>query len=371
MLADLLGVRLVLWMGGAIPTPAPSSLLDSLVSAQVRNDSRTGDGFTLTFNIVKDGPDYSALSGGALDPDVRVWIGVAMGVTPEPLIDGIIENVSVQPSTQPGRSTVTVTGQDVSCMMKRTTKIQKHENQPDSVIFASIIGGYGKYGLVPMPETTTDVPIMTDRTPWQRATDFDFIAQMAQRNGFVFYVEPLTFGSNKAYFGSSPRAGSIQPALTINMGGDSNVTQLSFNNDPLAAVSAESRIVQREARTSIRIPAVPTPRLPPLAARPTMPSRTVTLRDMANRQPGQAVTAALAYAMRQEDTNNCHGTIDGVRYGTVLRARRIVGLRGAGQTHNGLWAVKRVEHQIARGSYTQSFQLSREGTGALLPVVPP
>jgi hypothetical protein len=32
--------------------------------------------------------------------------------------------------------------------------------------------------------------------------------------------------------------------------------------------------------------------------------------------------------------------------------------------------VKSVTHEIAKGSWTQSFQLSRDGTGSLLPVLP-
>jgi phage protein D len=362
---------LVLWMGRSVPRPAPTSLLDALASAQVRNDARTGDGFTLTFNVTKEGDDYGAISGGALDPDTRVWIGVAMGLTPEPLIDGIIENVALAPSEEPGRSTVTVTGHDVGYLLRREEKIRPHGNQPDSTIFEQIIGDYGQYGLQADAQPTSETPSENERIPQQRATDHEFISMMARRNGYVFYVEPLTFGSSKAYFGEPSRSGEAQPALTINMGGDSNVTSLSFNADALAAVAAESRIVNREGRTRTRIQARPSVRQPPLVSRAALPLRTVTLRDSARMQPGQAVKAALAFAMRQPDPHHCHGTVDGVRYGTVLRARRLVGLRGAGRTNNGDWYVNRVEHQIARGSYTQRFQLSREGSGALLPMVRP
>ena len=56
---------------------------------------------------------------------------------------------------------------------------------------------------------------------------------------------------------------------------------------------------------------------------------------------------------------------------SVLRARRLVGVRGAGTTFDGFYWVKQVTHTIKSGSYTQGFKLSREGTGALLPVVAP
>jgi phage protein D len=55
----------------------------------------------------------------------------------------------------------------------------------------------------------------------------------------------------------------------------------------------------------------------------------------------------------------------------VLRARRLVGVRGAGTSYDGFYWVKRVTHTIRSGNYTQQFNVSREGTGALLPVVVP
>lgn len=65
------------------------------------------------------------------------------------------------------------------------------------------------------------------------------------------------------------------------------------------------------------------------------------------------------------------GTLDGARYGSILEPRKLVGLRGAGLAHDGLYMVREVKHQIARGSYTQAFKLAREGLGSTVPVVRP
>ena len=65
------------------------------------------------------------------------------------------------------------------------------------------------------------------------------------------------------------------------------------------------------------------------------------------------------------------GEVDGVRYGKVLRARKLVGVRGAGTSYDGFYYVRRVTHTLRPGEYRQSFTLSRDGTGALLPVVAP
>jgi hypothetical protein len=56
----------------------------------------------------------------------------------------------------------------------------------------------------------------------------------------------------------------------------------------------------------------------------------------------------------------------------VLRARRPVGVRGAGHSYDGDYYVRRVRHVITSGvSYNQQFTISREGIGELLPVVRP
>src|SRR5262249_4101051 len=146
--------------------------------------------FQITVMLSKTQPaDYSLLSG-ALNPATRVIIGVLLGVTPEVLIDGIITHQQHAPSAEPGASTLTVTGKDVSIMLDLDEKNEKYENQPDFLITTQLIAGYAKYGLVPAVTPTTDVPIMLQRIPRQNETDLRFIQRMAQRNGFVFYIEP-------------------------------------------------------------------------------------------------------------------------------------------------------------------------------------
>ena len=60
------------------------------------------------------------------------------------------------------------------------------------------------------------------------------------------------------------------------------------------------------------------------------------------------------------------GSLDVTRYGGVLGARKLVGVRGAGLPYDGLFYVKSVSHEIERGSYKQRFTLARNG---LLPTV--
>jgi hypothetical protein len=50
-----------------------------------------------------------------------------------------------------------------------------------------------------------------------------------------------------------------------------------------------------------------------------------------------------------------------LRYGQVLNARSLVGVRGAGTAFDGMWYVTGVTHHLKRGEYKQDFTLSRNG----------
>jgi hypothetical protein len=64
------------------------------------------------------------------------------------------------------------------------------------------------------------------------------------------------------------------------------------------------------------------------------------------------------------------GELDAVRYGSVLKIRQLVGLRGVGTRYDGLYYVKRVSHRLRPGEYKQSFTLTREGVGATVATLP-
>ncbi|HEX8336390.1 MAG TPA: hypothetical protein VF621_06645 [Pyrinomonadaceae bacterium] len=371
MLASTLGIRLILMVGPTVPLPAPAAVSQALAMCEVTNSADTGDGFQLTFTLAKETADYGLLTSGALDPFNRVVVGVLMGATPEVLIDGVITHHQLTPSNEPGKSTLTVTGKDVGLMLDLEEKNEQYPNQPDSIIVTQLLAQYAQYGLVPQPAPTTDVPIELERVPRQHETDLKFIQRLAQKNGYVFYVEPVTFGVNTAYWGPESRASLPQPALTTNMGHYTNVKSLNFSNDAAAAVGTQGTFVEPITKTAIPIPPLPSLKVPPLAMAPAAPRRTRLMRDTANRNPSSAAVSAVAAATNVADAVTGQGELDAVRYGHVLRARKLVGVRGAGLNYNGLYYVRRVTHRISRGTYTQSFTLSREGTGSLTPVVRP
>jgi|ERR1043166_4139273 hypothetical protein len=372
MLTSLLGIRLIMMIGPTVPLPAPKSVMTALKRVEIKNETEGNDGFEMTFTLGKGKlGEYELLSSGALDPDTRVVIGVVLGVSPEPLIDGVIYHHELAPSNQPGMSTLTVKGRDISVLLDLTEKNETYENQADSVIATRLLSRYAQYGIVPQVTPTSDVPLMVERIPHQSETDLAHLRNLAKRNGFVFYVEPLTIGTSIAYWGPENRVGTPQPRLTVDMGSSENVTVFTPSQDALAPFGTDGSFIEPTTKTSISIPPLPSLRIPPLVRQETQPRRTKLMRCTAGKNASQAASAAFAERMNAPDSVSATGELDTVRYGSILRARRLVGVRGSGKSYDGFYKVRSVTHLIEPGvSYKQNFELTREGTGALLPILP-
>ena len=83
----------------------------------------------------------------------------------------------------------------------------------------------------------------------------------------------------------------------------------------------------------------------------------------------QSIMIGLAKAAQWAEAVTGKGELDVLRYGSVLKARQLVGVRGAGTAYDGLYYVKSVTHKIKAGEYKQSFELSRNGLISTVPQV--
>jgi len=283
------------------------------------------------------------------------------------------------PSNQPGQSTLTVTGEDVSVMMDLVERSVEHPAQDETVIALKIIASYPQFGLIPdvRPPTTIDPPLPVERTPIQHATDRAYLVEMAARFGYVFYVRPgpAPF-TNFAYWGPQERIGVPQPALSVSMGPQTNVDSINFEYNALQPEMVLGSVLDRT--TGVKLPIITLAGTrPPLSAMPALPFNLPNVRTV-QPQPTEGLTYVQAFARALgrtdrslENVATANGEVDGLRYGFALRPRGLVGLRGAGFSYDGIWYVNRVSHKIKRGEYKQSFALSRDGVGSLTPAVIP
>jgi hypothetical protein len=381
----LLGVQLTLLIGPTVAVPAPPPLTEALVGVEVTHSDQGKSGFQLTFQVGRAGLadilDYSLLLNPLLRPFNRVILTVLFNAFPKVLMDGFITAQQLTPSNEPGGSTLTVTGEDVSVMMDLDQKTAEHVGQPESVIAFMILGRYMQYLAMPpviIPPTSLDVPLPTDRIPVQRDTDLNYLNTLAGRFGHVFYVTPgpAPF-QNTAYWGPPDRLAIPQPAISVNMGPATNVESISFQYNALAPTMVLDVLQDSTLNQSLPVITFASTRIPPLALMPALPFNLPNVRKSLLDQQG-GLTIAQAYARAQAKTNastdtvvTATGTLDAMQYGDLLTPRGIVGLRGAGFTYDGLYYVKSVTHSIKKGDYKQRFTLTREGTGSLVPFVRP
>ena len=125
----------------------------------------------------------------------------------------------------------------------------------------------------------------------------------------------------------------------------------------------------RPAPIPIPVPDV-TPLNPPLGLIPPLPKNIEFISETANLNPIQAAVIGLTKAAKSSDAVFGSGTLDVLRYGRLLKARQLVGVRGAGLAFDGLYYVTEVKHRLKRGEYKQDFKLVRNGLISTLPAVP-
>jgi hypothetical protein len=365
-----LGVHAMLWIGKAIPTPPPKAVVDAFVRAEIQTGMDGENGFQITFALGRSNPvDYVLLQSGLIDVSNRVVIGVANGIIPSILIDGIITHHQIQTGARPGEMTLTVSGRDATFAMDLDERREEYQYQPDFTIVGSILARYPEFAFLPDLRPTTSFPIPLQRIPRQSETDLQFIRRMAQRNGYVFHVEPVSFCVNRAYFGPEVRVALPSPALSWGTGPSSNVDSLSFSLDGMAPVATKNSVIEPITKATIPLPTMPSLRVPPLALRAASSLRTIQSSDNAKLQVGDAIGAAVAAVSNTPDAVTANGEVDASRYGGILRPRGLVGLRGVGLSYDGFYYVRRVTHRLERGSYRQGFTISREGTISSVPIV--
>ena len=370
------GFYLTLMMGGFNASPVPQPVVDALTDVQVTSTVGSQGGFQLKFTLGKTLPLQSMLASGYFDPRTRVIIAVTVNGLTEVLMDGIITKQDLTPSSAAGKSTLTVTGLDLTALMDflDLTGIP-YPAIPFFVAVDIILAKYLVLGVVPVVIPTIlslfENPIQSFRK--QVGTDYRFVNAMARAVGAVFYLDPGPQpGKSTAYWGPdiSRLFGSPQPALSINLDASTNLDSLSFSYDGTLATQYLVTII--EPITKIPIP-IPVPSIDllkaPQAAHAPTPLKSKQLKPVASENPIGAALAGLASEFQTSDVISASGELDVLRYGHVFKARQLAAVRGAGPYYDGKYYVKSVTHSIKRGEYKQSFALARGGTGSSISTV--
>lgn len=368
---------LTLLAGPVEAVPVPKPLIDALTSVEVTESATGRSGFQLTFTLADNSilQTLFLLAAGSPIPVLRVILVVTFGGLPQVIMDGIIQHHEVVPDAMQGSSKLVVTGQDLSALMDLIdfSGLPYPGMSPD-VRVLTILAKYGAFGIVPevIPVPIPDIPVPVQQISTHKKTDLAYIEQLAKEAGYVFYITPGPLpGMNQAYWGPQVRIGIPQPSLNVNMDSWTNVESLNFRYQPQASVLPIVFIQDSTTKAVLPIPIPPvTPFNPPLGlAVPVLP-KIEPLTATAKLSPAQALMQGMARAVETADVVTGDGTLDVLRYGQVLRARSLVGVRGAGIAFDGMHFVDSATHRLKPGEYKQSFVLKRNALISNLPLVP-
>jgi hypothetical protein len=371
------GLYMTMLAGPVVAVPPPKPLTDALTAAEVSVSDTGTSGFQLTFTLANSSPLQTLflLAAGSPIPMLRIILVATTGVIPRVLMDGVITHHEITPDAMRGSSTLSITGEDLSAVMNQVdlSGLPFPGMSPDLRVL-TILSKYAAFGVVPLvvPAIAPDVPIPIDKIPTQKGTDLAYIRQLAHEAGYVFYIEPGPMpGVSTAYWGPQIKIGVPQAALNVNMDSWTNVESLSFRYEPQKAVLPIVFLQEPNSKASIPIP-IPSvnPLNPPLGAVIPIPTTVEQLKETAKLSPAQALMIGLARATETGDVVTGEGRLDVMRYGGILSARQLVGVRGAGPGFDGLHYVQKTTHHLKRGEYKQSFTLKRNGIISNLPLVP-
>lgn len=366
------GLYLTLKIGPSKPTPVPREVIEALDRIQVQTTAgETASGFELKFNLGKRQPlDRTFLLAGESSPPsmIRVIIAITANGGSDTLMDGVMTHYELSPGSGSNPSILTIRGKDLTALMDYQENFLPF---PSTSIADRVKAILSKYEFLGIEARVIDEPIKNVqppeiRFPLQAGTDLEYIEELARALSYVFYIEPGPEPERSiAYFGPEVRVGMPQPPLNVDMDALTNVEALDFSFDDEAAEEVNLLYTDPASKvpTAVKRPDVSLVK-PALSLRIPKPKKVKSKRcgeGLAKLSAGEVASQGLAEVARSSDAVTATGSLDVIRYGRILKARRSVSVRGAGEAFDGPYFVKSVTHNIKRGEYKQSFNLARIG----------
>lgn len=314
---------------------------------------------------------------------ISIAFGVGAQDSREPeslvtLLDGYI--TSVEPYFGPQRvpdSTLEICGLDASCLMHFEARVREWKNQTDAEIVKAI---YDSYGFATDVAKTATARHADRSSILQRSTDAEFIRMLGRRNGFECFLEAtdqsITKGNHpgKSMVGHfhAPRLdGSSQPALELAPRAFPSIVSLRARWHSHRPTTIVSRHIDPHTR-KIQTATQDAPKLKKLGSKGRIDllkpkldalAKKASLRPIAfQHQDVPHDEAELRNFASGEFLDNdwlaeASCKVQGLRYETVVRARRLIDITGAGDQLDGPWYVRSAAHAWERDSATDTYEV--------------
>lgn len=346
--------------------PAPAPVLAALQRIEVEDHAALADMLRLRFAL---GVQERASGWTLLDEDyfprlanLKVKVQLGRG-SAQLLANAYVIETRAELANSPGQSALEVVAMDPTVLMNLDEKVKAWPNMADSDIASAV---FGDYGFAAEVESTRLRREERNQTVLQRGTDIRFLKQLALRNGFECYVDTdERSGTVTGHFHPPRLQDEPQGVLAVNLGEATNVNRLRTRFEMLRPAQAQVTGLEVDSGQAQPVQASEASRTSlgrSRAASADRPRRVLLART------GMAGSAELqAYAQAVVDSSAmaiaAEGELNTAAYGALLKARRTVALRGAGQRFSGVYYVDKVVHVLDGGGHLQRFYLRRNALG--------
>lgn len=352
--------------------PAADDLYEHLIRLEIEEDFRKAASFVFRLSLALQ-PDgsWSYLEDERFDLFKKVSIAMGMGSgDATPVLEGYITHLAPHFDPQEELCYLEVRGMDPTCLMNLEEKTITWAAQTHSAIAAAI---FDSYGINPVIE---DTPTIHEGVV-QRGTDIRFLKDLASRNGYDCYVAVDDSGTVNGHFKPFELDASPLPPLAVHFEGETNVQFFDIQvaaTQPMGTagwhLSLEDRSLEQVEKTEYRNAKLGRQTLPEIAR-----SRVESLCS-----PAEGASRALQNhfttldAVDLENTLQssfdhhgwfikAKGIVNGEDYGELIRARRVIPVKGIGIRYGGNYFVTFVKHVLTEGQYAQHIELMRNAWG--------
>lgn len=345
--------------------------IDSIV---VNEDLERGSSFEIRLALCRneDG-SWPHLDDENLRPWNRVTLIAAFPDHADVIMDGYISHV--QPSADPSTGTLSVKiiGVDASYAMnleeKRVVwtedflgKELTYEN-----IARKIIDDYKPLRPVPRDLGETGGGGGEALSVTQRGSDHRFLRELARRKGYEFYV----LGGD-VHFHPPDLSGQPQKLIAFNFGEETNCEDLQVSLDgtrptvvQMSHIDPVKGTPDSVEVTSSELDALGTTDLFELRGSAQLRQTRIVVRRQLAMSKESMTDYARGLLRRHGWWIKASGTLNGLRYGRVLRSRKLVTIKGLGTSYNGNYYVRKVTHELGPRTYSMKFEAYRNRLGQL------
>jgi hypothetical protein len=362
------GVSYQLLLGG---TPVDAGLYPDIGTLEVEENAELPGALQFDLPVDSANNDLTRVGDALVQPYANLAVVVSVdGQDPQCIFDGLVLSNKLHLEKGVTNSKLVIWAQDGSWQMNQTENVKEWSGMTDGQVANAI---FGAYNITPADQNTDDDAVThvdTGHTLMQRATDIQFLRQLARRGGKLCRVACTdTPGQPTGYF--------ITPDLTA----DPAVTLVVNGTDPLPTVSAldfewdvarPTEVTGRQATfdggadpegvvgdaTDSGLPPLDERDLPTFAAQPTTALLTATVDDA-----GELLVRAQSVVREGGFFVRCTGEADVSQIDAVLRVGTVVQIDGAGTMYSGKYFVWSVHHAIKIDSLKMNFVLVKNSVG--------